>query len=106
MVSGLRRVRCHAVSNAVASVLLVAAFGMTGCNRQSGTETTPASPTTAPAPAAIHPEIWPKLPRPAFDDSAIAGRLEELMKSLSVEEKVGQVIQADIGSVTPDDIRK
>src|SRR4051812_5039792 len=106
MVSGLRCARGAAVSKAVAGVLLLSALGVSGCHRQSDKETTPASATSAPAPARIHPEIWPKLPRPAYDDSAIAGRLEELLKSLSVEEKVGQVIQGDISTVTPEDVRK
>lgn len=54
----------------------------------------------------VHPEIWPQPPQPQIDDSAIQGRLDELLKSLSVEEKVGQIIQADLGSVTPDDVRE
>jgi beta-glucosidase len=105
MAFGLRRARNSAVSRAVVSVLLVAAFGLAACDRENK-ETTPSAASRTPAASAIHPEIWPKLPRPAFDDSAFASRLEELLKSLSVEEKVGQVMQGDINSVTPDDVRK
>jgi beta-glucosidase len=104
MACDLRRVRRGAVSNAVVAALMVSALGLSACNRQN--DSTPASATSAPAPSRIHPEIWPKLPRPAFDDSAINPRIDELMASLSVEEKVGQVIQGDIGSVTPEDVRK
>jgi beta-glucosidase len=53
----------------------------------------------------VHPEIWPQVPRPAIDDSRHEARLAALLKSLSVEEKVGQIVQADVGSVTPEDVR-
>lgn len=84
--------------------ILAAAGGLSACDRQSNA--TPAPQTAAATAAIVHPEIWPVIPRPGIDDSGIAARLDELMQSLSVEEKVGQVIQADIASVTPEDVRK
>ncbi len=104
MSTGLRHARNRAVSNAVVASLVAATITLAGCGNND--ETMPESLARAPRPATIHPEIWPKLPRPAYDDSGIEARIEELLKSLSVEEKVGQVIQADIGSVTPEDVRK
>jgi beta-glucosidase len=56
--------------------------------------------------AAVHPEIWPQPVRPAIDDSGREARLNALVQSLSAEEKVGQIVQADVGSVTPDDVRR
>ena len=32
--------------------------------------------------------------------------LEQLLQSLTVEEKVGQIIQADVAAVTAEDVRK
>ena len=98
----LRRARHCAALGAVAAV----ACGLTGCGNGKQVEAPVPAPAAVSTAAVIHPEIWPQLPRPAFDDSKVNDRLEELMKSLSVEEKVGQVIQADIGSVTADDVRK
>lgn len=89
--------------SAIFGTALVAACGLTACERH---ESAAAAPAPATAAAVVHPEIWPLLPRPPIDDSAIAGRLDELLASLSVEEKVGQIIQADINSVTPDDVRQ
>jgi beta-glucosidase len=60
----------------------------------------------ADPPSVVHSALWPQVPRPAIDDSALQPRLEQLLRSLSVEEKVGQIIQADVGSVTPEDIRR
>lgn len=54
----------------------------------------------------VHPGLWPRVRRLAVDDRAVQPGLDELMRSLSVEEKVGQIIQADIGSVTPEDVRQ
>src|SRR5687768_1375179 len=54
----------------------------------------------------VHPDIWPQVPRPAIDDSPHEARLAALLKSLSVEEKVGQIVQADVADVTPEDVRQ
>jgi beta-glucosidase len=48
------------------------------------------------------PSVTSKVPR----DPAIEARIERILSRMSLEEKVGQIIQADISSATPDDIRK
>jgi len=54
----------------------------------------------------VHPETWPQVRWPFAHDDALEQRVRDLLGRMSVEDKVGQVIQADIGSVTPDDVRK
>jgi beta-glucosidase len=49
---------------------------------------------------------WPPAPARPPPDQALEARLEKILSTLSLEDKVGQVIQADIGSVTPDDVRE
>ena len=65
---------------------------------------------TAPAMAgdttAVHPEQWPKGDSPLPLDPAIESRIRALLTKMSVDEKVGQMIQADIKYVTPDDVRE
>src|SRR5579862_9669484 len=57
------------------------------------------------APPQVHPKLWPKL-RPALArDPALEARLDSLLARMAPEQKVGQLIQADIGSITPDDLR-
>lgn len=87
---------------AVVATLLVASLW--GCSKREETtgETQPSRITTA---SNVHPEIWPQVSLPALDDTAIEPRLNDLLSSLSVEEKVGQIIQADVGSVTAEDVR-
>lgn len=77
---------------------------LAGCSKPETTG--PEAPSRARAAAGVHPEIWPQVSLPALDDTAIEPRLNALLAALSVEEKVGQIIQADVGSVTPDDVRR
>ncbi|HET6554739.1 MAG TPA: glycoside hydrolase family 3 N-terminal domain-containing protein [Dyella sp.] len=56
--------------------------------------------------ATVHPDPWPRATWPLGKDAALEQRVATLMSKMSVEEKVGQLIQADILSVTPEDVRK
>ncbi|MET0936085.1 MAG: glycoside hydrolase family 3 N-terminal domain-containing protein [Luteibacter sp.] len=53
----------------------------------------------------VHPEQWPKGQSPLPPDPAIDARVRALLSKMSVEDKVAQMIQADIKYVTPDDVR-
>ncbi|NEP60428.1 MAG: hypothetical protein F6K31_26075 [Symploca sp. SIO2G7] len=54
----------------------------------------------------IAPENWPATSGGAALDADIETRINRLMTSMTIEEMVGQTIQADISSVTPGDIRR
>ena len=56
--------------------------------------------------ATVHPALWPEVAPPIAVDPALEDRITGLMAQLSVEEKVGQVVQGDIASITPDDVRR
>ncbi len=58
----------------------------------------------APAAAQVHPALWPRTHAAALVDAAAEARLTQLMARMSIEEKVGQVIQADIDSIAPADL--
>lgn len=53
-----------------------------------------------------HPAEWPELQSPISKDPALEARIAALLASMTLEEKVGQVVQGDLGSVTPQDVRK
>ena len=54
----------------------------------------------------IDPAMWPAR-EPVFgDDAVLEERVAGLLARMTLEEKVGQVIQADIASVTPDEVRE
>ena len=60
----------------------------------------------ASAAATITPDNWPQVDWPFAEDAELAQRVDELLATMTVEEKVGQIIQGDIDSITPDDVRK
>ena len=48
--------------------------------------------------------LWPMVKNPVAFDPVIEARIKDLLARMSLEQKVGQIIQADIGSVTPEDV--
>lgn len=64
--------------------------------------------TTAPAQEAAQarPAAWPARGATVPTDPAIERRVADLLARMSLEQKVGQIIQADIASVTPADIHR
>jgi len=57
------------------------------------------NPATAPPnPQAVaDPSQWPAQPAPIEVDASIEQRSDALLAAMSLEQKVGQIIQADIG---------
>lgn len=64
-----------------------------------------ASLTEVRAPGSVNPELWPKAESPVGLDPAIEARITELLSQMTLRHKVGQVIQADVGSISPEDIK-
>ncbi|MBD8874309.1 glycoside hydrolase family 3 N-terminal domain-containing protein [Rhodanobacter sp. DHB23] len=54
----------------------------------------------------VHPALWPQAHWPLPADAALEQRVAALMAKMSVEDKVGQLIQADIASITPEQMRQ
>lgn len=88
------------------SVLAISSTLLAGCaaNAESIAQTEPASAVDSKP--VINPENWPKSQSPIPVDPAIESRIADMLAKMTVEEKVGQVIQADIGSVTPAEAKK
>src|SRR5882757_4953639 len=60
-----------------------------------------ATPATA-----VHPQLWPEARSRGLIDAPTEARISELLARMSVEEKVGQLIQTDIGSIAPAELRQ
>lgn len=59
----------------------------------------------SPRAAVADPAVWPVAASPAaITDAATEARIDALMARMTLEEKVGQLIQADIASITPADL--
>lgn len=53
-----------------------------------------------------HPQLWPRAHSRGLVDPATEARVSQLLAQMTLEEKVGQMIQADIETITPDDLRE
>ncbi|MCU1057285.1 MULTISPECIES: glycoside hydrolase family 3 protein [Stenotrophomonas] len=80
-------------SGVLVAVLTLALLGCHGQDRPAAT-----------AGAASGP--WPQVTWPLAADPALEKRITDLMAAMTVEEKVGQLVQGDIASLTPDDVRR
>ena len=63
------------------------------------------SARSADIPGSVHPDLWPKVQRAFPADPALEKRIDMLLAGMTREQKVGQLIQADIDSITVDDLR-
>ncbi len=64
-----------------------------------------ADPTAAIRSAVADPEVWPVASSPAvITDARTEAMIDDLLARMTLEEKVGQLIQADIGSISPADL--
>ena len=85
----IRGLSCRLVVVSIAGTLLVAVPAHA------------VSPSTT-----VHPQLWPRVSSPLPADPALDARVKALLDRMSVEDKVGQMIQADIKYVTPEDVRQ
>ncbi|WP_423602414.1 glycoside hydrolase family 3 protein [Sphingomonas sp. MS122] len=49
---------------------------------------------------------WPTLHSPIARDAAMEARIAGIVRGMTLEQKIGQMTQPDIRSVTPDDVRR
>lgn len=66
---------------------------------------TPA-PVSPPPAGTAHPELWPAYTYPVPVNADHEKMIANLIARMTIEEKVGQLVQADLCCVTPDDFRK
>jgi beta-glucosidase len=52
------------------------------------------------------PNVWQPIPNPVPANPELDKRVEQILAQMTLEQKVGQMIQAEIRSVTPADVRK
>jgi beta-glucosidase len=62
-----------------------------------------AAPSSIP-PGSVSPELWPQ-GAPTAANPSVDAFVADLLAHMSLEEKIGQMIQADIASITPADLK-
>lgn len=89
---------------------LIAGVGLTalvGCDTSPKTAPEPKAVESAPQAQADASQVsWPAIKSRVQKDPAVEARVEELLARMTLEEKIGQMIQPEIKQVTPDDVRK
>ena len=92
-------------------LLAALAVGLAGCAAGPATEKATSEvaavskPLLAPNDVTLHLDDWPALNTPPLDPD-IETRIDAIMAKMTLEQKVGQVIQADNTTVTPEDVKK
>lgn len=84
---------CNPKKLTLLSALLIT---LTSCSNQDAAST---------AKQTVGIEAWPQLTSP-LNDPATEQQVEQLLSRMSVEEKVGQIMQGEIQAVTAEDIKK
>jgi beta-glucosidase len=82
-------------------LVLVVAIIATGCLTAVATP----PPETA-VPSTVHANMWPVARSRGLVDAKAELRITTLIRQMTVEEKVGQIIQADVTTIEPDDLRR
>jgi len=85
--------------------ILALAAGLTACADNQAAVTPPAENAEVRAPGSVDPSIWPKVESPVGLDAKMESRITEIMAQMTLRQKVGQIIQADIGSISPNDLK-
>ncbi|MFA4939112.1 exo 1,3/1,4-beta-D-glucan glucohydrolase [Brevundimonas sp.] len=99
--------RCSAVSALALGVALAtgACAVATASTRQAPVQAVTAQASIVTDATRAHPALWPHAASPAaMTDAATEAFVTELMSRMTIEEKVGQTIQADIASIKPEDL--
>ena len=86
--------------------LIMAAQPALAQTPQADTVAADDAPGDMPVEARVHPEQWPEIAFPRVLTEAGEARVQAILARMTVEQKVGQIIQADIASVTPEDVRR
>lgn len=62
--------------------------------------------TTAALPAPTHFTDWPAIKSPFGDDAALEARVRRIVASMTLAQKIGQMTQAEIKSITPAEVTR
>lgn len=96
-----REMRVKSIRMTLLGASLLACLSCTG---QKDAETPPAAAATADASAAL--KDWPALTSRLAKDPAIEARVAEILASMTLEQKIGQMVQPEIKSITPEEVRQ
>ena len=77
---------------------------VTGCQSVAPPATTPPAASIA-ASGTAHPAMWPAVQSAVPRDARIESAVDAILSRMSLEEKVGQVMQPSITAIKPEDVK-
>ena len=91
----------------LSALLSVSVLSLAACANEASTDidTNADNATSATAEFVIHPEKWPVI-KTADLDPAVEARIDEMLSKMTLEQKVGQVIQGDTNALSAEDVKK
>jgi len=95
-----------ASSHAHPRALVVALCALIAASCATSTAPNETAASSADPVTIIHPEIWPRATSGVASDPAIEAEVQRILAQMTLEDKVGQIIQADVNSVTPEEVRQ
>ena len=94
----------HDKARFAAALLSLAAIWPAGVSATS--QDAPGTPDTTEAPGTARPEMWPAYEYPVPQNASHESAITALIGRMTLAEKIGQLVQADLCCVTPADVRK
>jgi beta-glucosidase len=88
------------------AAILPAFLLLAGCAAAPSPEPPPPPPEVPGGPGVANPALWPQLAIPETSQPGDEARIADLLSRMTLEEKIGQLIQADLDHVTPEDMRR
>jgi beta-glucosidase len=101
---GLTAASWKLLENDVRISLIAIAIGISGA-ALAQTATVPPEAKIVGTGATAHPAIWPAYKYPVPKDAKAEALISGLLKRMTIEEKIGQLVQGDISSLTPADVK-
>ena len=95
----------------IAAILVTACAGTQTATVETGSASaanvaTITGVATSEGAGLAHPEIWPAYSYPVETPSEDEARIAALVAAMTLEEKIGQLMQPDICCITPDQVRE
>ena len=89
----------------VSRLAVVLALGTAGCAQLPPPTSAGLTTDSQTGSAVANPEVWPAAKSPAaFTDAATEAKIDAMLKAMTLRQKVGQIIQADISTFKPEDL--
>ncbi len=98
MNNGFRRSQRKTLSSAIASIFITGLV-LSSC-------TTNSESISPEVESSVTPSMWPKINSAVPKDEKIESRIDSLIHKMTLEEKVGQILQPEIGHISAAQVKK